>query len=373
MNQVIPESMKPSFERTAHPFYMWEELMGTPDALRTLLKSDLGEHIQKAAADLKEVDSVHLTGCGTSYFSSIASTYFFHRIVGIPAQAHNSFEFSAYPPAGLSKSALIAISHTGGTGVALDSVDIAEKEGAVCIGLTDVKDSPLVSKVPHVLLGGGTREKPLPKTRSYVTSLLKHYLLAIEVANLKGRKFETNFTKYFEELPDTVQEVLDNNLQLTKEIVQALDRHAQVYLFGAGPNLATVMEGTLKLQETAQAQAHAFELEEGMHGPWVTMNAGDLVIVYALDGPSYEKAVNFVKAIDKVGAKVWVLTNNHGEIEGADYVTPLPDVPELISPLYGILPIYEFAYELCLSRGIRPDVMRLTDERYLDARLKLPR
>jgi glucosamine--fructose-6-phosphate aminotransferase (isomerizing) len=373
LNRIIPETMKPTFERTAHPFYMWEELVSTPDVLRTVLQSDLMEHVKKAATALKDVKSIHLHGCGTSYFSSIAATYFFNQIAGIPAQAHNSFEFSAYPPAGLSESAVIAISHTGGTGVALDAIDIAEKEGAITIGLTDVEDSALASKATYVLHGGGTREKPLPKTRSYVSSLLKVYLLAVEVANQKGRKSQTDFLHYFHESPNTVQSVLDRNLELTKEIVHSLNKQSQIFLFGAGPNLATVMEGTLKLQETAQAMAHSFELEEGMHGPWVTMNADDLVIVYVPKGPSFEKAIRFVKAIQSVGVKIWALTDHHGEIEGTDYVTVLPDVPEVISPLYGTLPIYQFAYELSLSRGIRPDVMRLTDDRYLDARLKLPR
>jgi len=372
MDQVIPESMKPSFDRTAHPFYMWEELMGTSDAMRDVFHSDINEHLKKAAKAMEEVTNIHLSGCGTSYFASIAATYFYHQVADVQAQAHNSFEFSAYPPAGLSRSAVISVSHTGGTGVALDALEIAGREGAVAVGVTDVEDSALAEKAPHVLLGGGTREKPLPKTRSYVTTVLKNFLLANEVAGQRGRQEET-LTSYLESSPDVAQEVLDSNQKLAEMIAKSLSSQAKIYLFGAGPNLATVMEGSLKLQESVQAQSFGFELEEGMHGPWVTMEPGDLVIVYAMEGPSFDKAVRFVKALEKVGVQIWVLSNHQGEISGADYVTMLPDVPEVISPLYGILPIYQFTYSLALSRGKRPDCMRLTDERYLDARLKLPR
>jgi hypothetical protein len=38
-----------------------------------------------------------------------------------------------------------------------------------------------------------------------------------------------------------------------------------------------------------------------------------------------------------------------------------------------VLPLYQFAYHAALTRGVRPDAMRLDDERYLAARLALPR
>ncbi|MHB1651016.1 MAG: SIS domain-containing protein [Desulfitobacteriaceae bacterium] len=373
MERNIPDSMRPAFVRTSHPFYMWDELMQTPNALRFVLVPEVQDSIQKAAMAIRDVDLVYLLGCGTSYFSAIAGTYFFHRVAGCNAQAHNAFEFSAYPPANLARSAVVAISHTGGTSVVLDSLVLAEKEGAVRIGLTDVDDSPLAKMASYVFLGGGGREKPLPKTRSYVTSLLKHYLLAVEVGTKRGTNDVLKLKSFLEESPEVSQKVLEDNLSLVHDIALNLSQSAQFFLFGAGPNTASVMEGTLKLQETAQARVHAFELEEGMHGPWVTMERDDLVIIYALKGPSFNKTKGFIQAIASVGAKIWVLTDDLAGISGATYETYLPDVPEIISPLYAVLPIYEFTYYLALSRGIRPDVMRLTDDRYLDARLKLPR
>ena len=55
-------------------------------------------------------------------------------------------------------------------------------------------------------------------------------------------------------------------------------------------------------------------------------------------------------------------------------MTYLPeDAPEAITPLYAILPIYQFTYHLALAKGIHPDVMNLNDEHYLKTRLSLPR
>ena len=372
VNRPIPDWMRPAFERSEHPFYLWEELMKTPECLSSVMTEECIASIREAAASLRGANAVHLVGCGSSYFSAIAGTYVFHEATNLPAQARNAFEFAAYPPARLAGSAVIGISHTGGTAAVIDSLSLAAKYGAVTIGLTDVADSPIVRVSDYVLLGGGGREKPLPKTRSYTTSLLKHCLLTVETGDLLGKDVSV-LRSFLEKSPETAQNVLENHLYVAREIAFGLDLQANIYLFGAGPNTATVLDGALKLQETVQAQAYAFELEEGMHGPWVTMNPGDLVVVYAVRGPSFEKAKNFVSAISSLGVTIWALTDEPSGIPGATYEIQLPQVPELISPLYSVLPVYQFVYYLALARGVRPDSMRLTDDRYLEARLKLPR
>ena len=368
----IPEWMKPVFERTGHPYYVWDELMKTPECLRTVLENDAARAVRAAADAVADANAVHLLGCGSSYFSAIAGAYAFNRLAGIPAAAHNAFEFTAYPPAGLAGTAVIGISHTGGTAAVLDAIWRAESEGAVTVGLTDVDGSPLTAVARYVLPGGGGREKPLPKTRSFAVSLFKHFRLAVEVARRRGRDV-SRLDSVLEQSPDVARRVLDEQTPVARRIASGLRSDAAVFLFGAGPNVACALDGALKLQEMVQASAHGLELEEGMHGPWVAMEPGDLAVVYALNGPGYEKAKRFVSALSALGVDVWILTDEPNDMPDAAFVSRLPDVPELFSPLYSALPVYGFAYELALARGIRPDSMRLTDERYLEVRLKLPR
>jgi len=370
--EQIPDWMLPIFERTEHPFYVWEELMKTTECMRLVLTDQGLSSISTIANSIIGTKMVHMLGCGSSYFSAIAGAYVFNGVAGLPAFAYNAFEFSAYPPANLSESTVIGISHTGGTAVVLDSITLSEKQGAISIGITDVDHSPLAHSASHVIKGGGGREKPLPKTRSFTVSLLKHFLLAVEIGLKRGQNLK-EMKAHLLESPEVAQQILDENQSLSREIASSLCVNSKIYLFGAGPNTACVMDGALKLQEMVQANAYAFELEEGMHGPWVTMEPEDLLVVYAIRGPSFEKAKGFISAIAAVGAKIWVLTDDPKGIPGVNYTTYLPNVPELISPLYSMLPVYEFVYHLALAREIKPDSMRLTDDRYREARLNLPR
>jgi len=250
---------------------------------------------------------------------------------------------------------------------------LAAAGGAVTVGLTDDPDSPLAREVKYPILGGGGREESLPKTKSYPASLLRHYMLAVRVGARKGRSV-AELVPALAQAPEAARATLAGSLPLVEQIVATRSPDSQVFLIGNGPNVATAFEGALKLQESAQVPAHAWQLEEAMHGPWGIIDPGDLVILLAMRGPGLAKARGLAGALQHIGVNLWVITDDPAGISGAKYQTLLPgDAPELFSPLYAVLPLYQFTYYTALALGKRPDCMRLTDPRYLQARLALPR
>lgn len=372
MMKAIPEAMRSAFERTGHPFHMWESLATTPEALQSVLDDEVQTAVARAATAVRKASQIHLVGCGSSLFSAMAGAYAFNGLTDVAASAWNAFEFAAYPPAQLGRAALVAISHTGGTAAVCDAVRVAGEKGAPTIGLTDMPASPLATAVQHPILGGGGREPALPKTKSYVASLLRQYLLAVRMADLEGR--ETGpYRKALMAAPEAARQVLEQSLPLARQLAQTRKSGTKVFLIGGGPHMATAQEGALKLQEAVQVPAHAWELEEGMHGPWVIMEPDDLVIMIGVRGPSMAKVRGVVDALQAVGPEIWAITDDPAAVSGADHVTLLPAVPEIFSPLYAVLPLYHLTYQLALTRGQRPDAMRFLDQRYLEARLSLPR
>jgi glucosamine--fructose-6-phosphate aminotransferase (isomerizing) len=371
--QPAGDMLASALERSTHPFLMWEGVASVPATLRGTLRPERRGEVGRAAEALDGVQAVHLIGCGTSYFSAIAATYALPKIAGVPAVAHDAFEFAAYPPAGLDRAGLVAISHTGGTESVMAALSTARQRGAVTIGLTDVPWSPVAEAATCTILGEGGREPALPKTRSYVASLLKHYLLAAEMASRRERNADA-YRRALDASPETARQILDESAAQTQRLGAGAREWPRVFVIGAGPNLATAHEGALKLQETAHVPAHAWELEEAMHGPWVSIDAGDLVILLALQGPAFSKATGFAAALGQIGAQVWLITDAADGFPRVAHVTRLAlAVPECLTPLYAVLPLYQFAYHVALTRGVRPDAMRLDDKRYLAARVALPR
>jgi glutamine---fructose-6-phosphate transaminase (isomerizing) len=371
--QPTAELLTSALGRTGHPFLMWDGIQSVPAALRGSLRPERRGEVSRAAEALDGVQTMHVIGCGTSYFSAIAAAYALPKIAGVPAAAHDAFEFAAYPPAGLDHAGLIAISHTGGTESVLSALSTARQRGAVTIGLTDVPWSPVAEAATCTILGEGGREPALPKTRSYTASLLKHYLLAAAMAARRGKTADA-YLQALDASPDTAQQVLAASEPVAHRLGAEARRWARIFVIGAGPNLATADEGALKLQETAHIPALAWELEEAMHGPWVSIDAGDLVVLLAVQGPSFSKATGFAAALGRIGADVWMITDAPNAVAGRMHLTRLAlAIPECLTPLYTVLPLYHFAYQAALARGVRPDAMRLDDERYLAARGALPR
>ena len=144
------------------------------------------------------------------------------------------------------------------------------------------------------------------------------------------------------------------------------------YFFGSGFNLGSVLEAALKIQETGQTISIPYELEEGMHGPWVTMNSGDLVTVLHFDGFYYDKSLELIRSLKHIGVDLLVIGNDPSFKEEVKHFF-LIDEKELMTPFYTVLPFYQMAYFIALKKGNNPDFMRFHEEAYLNTRLTLPR
>lgn len=365
----IPESLQPAFERKAHPYLMWDALMSTPQALEDVLSPRSQDAIKCAAEAIRDRESIHLVGCGTSYFAAIAATFVFHAVSSYLACAHDAFEFYAYPPPYLEKSALIAISHTGSTPAVIRSVELAQQRGTCVIGITDEINSPLARSTNYVICGSLGREPALPKTRSYLAALLRLYSLAIELARYRGQDV-TQIRNVLLNSPEIARRILQSTEIQVKELSQEQYSTNRIVVVGGGPQVATANEGALKLIEAALVDAVAWELEEAVHGTWASTEKGDWVIVLAMKGPSLAGSERLIAGMKAIDVNVWAITNESSGLEGADHITYLPeDIPELLLPLFAILPLYQFTYHLALARAIDPDIMRLDDPRYLRARM----
>lgn len=364
----IPENMRGAFERSEHPYHMWESLVSTPEALELVLASRDSRIFANVARALSVRSMVHFIGCGTSYFNAQASAYAYQMLTGRPAVAHDAFEFVAYPPPDIGLSVVVGVSHSGKTAATVDGVRLARAQGAVTIGYTDYEGTPLAQEANFTIYSPNP-EKQGPKTRSYASSLLRTYLLI--AALLEDVDEETEeLTALLERAPQLAQQVLDEHRQEMEQLAERFADHERIVIVGGGPQVATAGETALKLIETALINADSWEIEEAVHGTWVCLEEGDLVVIIGTEGPSLEKAQTLVKGFKEIGVTLWGVTDVPGALDGADHETVLPvDVPEWYAPLFTMLPFYQFIYYYTLaSTDLHPDRAPYVDPRYREAR-----
>ncbi|MFW5941709.1 MAG: SIS domain-containing protein [Chloroflexota bacterium] len=367
-NNPIPENMRGAFERSEHPYHMWESLVSTPEALELVLASRESRIFENVARALSVRSMVHFIGCGTSFFNAQASAYAYQMLTGRPAVAHDAFEFVAYPPPDIALSAVVGVSHSGKTAATVDGVRLARAQGAVTIGYTDYEGTPLAQEANFTIYSPNP-EKQGPKTRSYASSLLRSYLLSAALLEDVGEESE-ELTALLERAPQLTQQVLDEHRQEMEQLAERFADHERIVIIGGGPQVATAGETALKLIETALINADSWEIEEAVHGTWVCLEEGDLVVIIGTEGPSLEKAQTLVKGFKEIGVTLWGVTDVSGALDGADHETVLPvEVPEWYAPLFTMLPFYQFIYYYTLaSTDLHPDRAPYVDPRYREAR-----
>ena len=364
----IPETLREVFARSQHPFLMWDGIENIPAAIEEVLSTPSQNALRHAAEALQQSQELYMIGCGTSYFAAIAASYVFHSQARIPASPVQAFEYLAYPPPFSKGHGLIGISHTGTTPVVIDAVDRHNQLGGVTVGITDEPDSFLGHSAHAVISGKLGKEPALPKTRSYIATLMRLYLLAVELARLKNT-LDDDLVQDLNRAPAFAQEVFRQTLDPVRQMTTSIHPQHRIVITAGGPNFATAVEGALKLVEAAQINAQAWEIEEAAHGTWASTNAGDWIILLAFQGPSLEKTKSIYQGLKVIGVKTWVITDSPEQFSDSEFITPIQTgLPEIFTPLLAVIPLYLFTYQVALDKGIHPDIMRLDDPRYYQAR-----
>ena len=368
----IPKSIQKALDRAAHPYHMWDGIESIPDHLLTLFEDSRLNSLQRVAEKLKNYPYLDIIGCGTSLFAAMLAGHAFAAYAGKRISAQNAFEYLAYPLPDLHKTVLIGVSHTGGTPVVVQSVEMVNLAGGLGVGLTDVDQSRLALTAKEVLSTGFGGEVALPKTRSFMTTLLNLYLLAYFTG--EGNEGQTGAAlNNLRSLPERIRTLtpgLDTSVQ---SVLSALPLLRRVIVIGGGPQYPIALEGSLKITESALMDSAAWELEEAAHGTWAGTKAGDLVVILGMRGASLAKSVKLAQALRRIEAKVWVITNTPEAYTDYDYMTFLEtgNLSELYIPFLSVLPLYQFAYHYAISLGINPDGMNMSDPNYLQARMQI--
>ena len=358
--------------RSGHPFWMYEELQATPDALERALAPDAAAdaHRDAVAARLASCARVYLTGCGTAFHAALAGAALLRDLAGypsLPAQAVQAFELVHYERPGPGPDdALIALSHSGKPTATRAAIERARAAGAYCLTITGDPTSPAAQSADAVLDEGYAEVKSFAYTISYSLMLGLLADLALRVGAARGSP--SPLAAQVRASPALHREALqlDAPIRALAERLRARER----WIFaGAGGNYATALEAGLKMQETNYTAATGMQVEEVLHGPVATL--GDAVLVaIAPPGPSRTRALDLLRAARTLGgATVALGAAGDPDLPGlADTFLPLPDCPEPLSPAPYHVPVHLLSYWLAVARGHNPDLMRREDPRYLQAR-----
>jgi glucosamine--fructose-6-phosphate aminotransferase (isomerizing) len=330
---------------------MAAEIVEQPDVWRRLLTEGSAQ-LDSVARRIAEYDPamVLFVARGTSDHAALYGKYLTEIVGQRPAGLVSPSTMTAYGARpDLDRVLMVGVSQSGGSPDLVQSLEVARKQGALTLAITNQPGSPLAQAAElevDVLAG---KERAVAATKSYTAQLLAIYLVIDRLRGGDGSRAEA--------LPELAEQVIAGD-----DAVRAL---AQRYRFASrlvttarGYSYATAREAALKLMETSYLGAQAFSGADLLHGPLAMIDPQIPVLSVVAEGVGGEAMQQVLPRLAEVGADVFCVGSAAAVANASTGVTLPSGVEEELSPLLEIIPFQQLALHLAVARGGDPDAPR---------------
>jgi glucosamine--fructose-6-phosphate aminotransferase (isomerizing) len=365
-------------EKGGHPHFFVKEIHEQPHSARRamlgrILERDGGHELRLAELDrlvasgaLDGIRRIAILGCGSSVHAGLLGKQAIERWARMPVDVAIGSEFRYADPIIGPDTLCIAITQSGETIDTLAATRLARERGAPVIAVTNVVGSAITRVADAVLYLQAGPEISVTATKTFVTTTVVLYQLALWLAQRAGTVADVELQRLLGALlalPGQMQHVLDRLDHDEATVAAAAERLArsQSSMFiGRGPGYPLAAEGALKLKEISYVHAEAYPAGELKHGPIALLDATVPLVAMATASLTYDKVISNIQEVRARDAHVIaVATEGDSNIRRhAEIVFEVPEAPELFAPLLAIIPLQIIAYRVALSRGCDIDQPR---------------
>ena len=309
-----------------------------------------------ADAIFRDVDSVLILACGTSYHAGMVARYWLEGVAGIPCQVEIASEYRYRESVPNPKTLIVTVSQSGETADTLAALQYAKSLGQrYCLSICNVPESALIRASDLRFLTRAGPEIGVASTKAFTTQLTALVLLTMTLAKVRGRltaERENEILHALRHLPQALANVLNVELQVKMWADKFESRHHALFL-GRGIHWPIAMEGALKLKEISYIHAEAYAAGELKHGPLALVDKFMPVVAIAPNDALLEKLKSNLQEVRARGGELHVLadqdtrlTSDHGV-----HVVRMPDHAGILSPILHTIPLQLLAYHTALARG----------------------
>ncbi|MDN4469766.1 glutamine--fructose-6-phosphate transaminase (isomerizing) [Gordonibacter sp. RACS_AR68] len=355
-------------EKGGYPDFMMKEIHEQPRVIRDTLAGRLVngalsiDELDLSPEELNLIDRVCVIACGTSYHAGLIAKNLIEGWARIPCEVEAASEFRYRNPIITPSTLVVAVSQSGETADTLAAIRDARVKGAKVFGITNVVGSPVARESDGVIYTKANKEIAVASTKSFLGQVASLTLLAMLLAQAKGKLKTNQVHLLFHELADTaeqVERILADTAAITQAARACKDASSALFV-GRGMGAAIACEGALKLKEISYLHAEAYPAGEMKHGPIALIDEGFPVIAVATKSPVYDKLVSNLQEAKARGAMiVAVATEGDEDIRAhADHVVYIPKVRDAFSAVTASVPLQLFARAIAVERGCDVDQPR---------------
>jgi glutamine---fructose-6-phosphate transaminase (isomerizing) len=315
------------------------------------------DEVSRQQAALKELwatarfSEIIVTGCGSTYYLSLAVAPLLQKQLGKPARAVPASELLLYPETIIapgSNPLLLTISRSGRTSETIRATKAfkANWSGPV-LNIGCYENTELVAESLLALLVREGQEESVVQTRSFSSMLVAAQASAALLGN-------DPHLAAMPKLPALGEQLIAAQHDLARQLGQA-NNIQRFYFLGSGLQYGLACEANLKMKEMSLSVSEAFHFMEFRHGPMSMVNENTLVVGLLSEATrSYELAV--LREMRKLGGKTLVLADQSVSTEAADYqVNFNSGLPETVRGVLYLPVLQLLGYYRALKNNQNPD------------------
>jgi len=347
--------------------YMQKEIFEQPKAI-----ADTLDAVPGVSADLfgdgahrifKQVNSVLILACGTSYYSGSVAKYWLESIAKIPTQVEVASEYRYRDSVPSPRTLVVTITQSGETADTIAALKHARSLGmAHTLTVCNVATSAMVRECAMAYITRAGVEIGVASTKAFSTQLVGLFLLTLALAQTRGHLTdadEATHLKALRHLPLAVQGVLALEPQIIAWSEEFARKENALFL-GRGLHYPIALEGALKLKEISYIHAEAYPAGELKHGPLALVTAQMPVVAIAPNDALLEKLKSNLHEVRARGGELFVFADADSQIESGEglHVIRMPEHYGVLSPILHVVPLQLLAYHTACARGTDVDKPR---------------
>ena len=347
--------------------YMQKEIFEQPKAI-----ADTLDAVPGIAADLfgdgahrvfKQVDSVLILACGTSFYSGSVAKYWLESFARIPTSVEVASEYRYRDSVPNPRTLVVTISQSGETADTLAALKHARTLGMEhTLTVCNVATSAMVRECAMAYITRAGVEIGVASTKAFTTQLVGLFLLSLALAQVRGHLSESDEARHLKSLrhlPVAVQAVLALEPQIIAWSEEFASKENALFL-GRGMHYPVALEGALKLKEISYIHAEAYPAGELKHGPLALVTAQMPVVAIAPNDTLLEKLESNLHEVRARGGQLFVFADADTRIESGDgvRVIRMPEHYGALSPILHVVPLQLLAYHTAVARGTDVDKPR---------------
>ena len=346
-----------------YPHYMLKEIFEQPGSVRDAMRGRLSLEectaklggLNMAAAQLREVGRIVLTGCGTALHAGMVGEYLIEQLANIPTEVEYASEFRHRNTPMTNETLVFAISQSGETADTLGALRESKRKGFRTLGICNNVASTIARESDGGVYMHAGPEIGVAATKSFTSQVVILTLIGLLLGRMRhlATAEGSQIIEALESLPDKIEAVLKLSDQI-KTVARKYAEATGVLFFGRQLNFPIALEAALKVKEITYLFAEGHPSAELKHGIIALVRPELPSVFIAPDDALFSKNLNNIEQVRARKGPIITVTTKAGADklkEIANDLIVVPDADDVVMPVLTVVPLQLFAYHLAVALG----------------------